>query len=304
MPARHRVYVQNTDFPGASPLKPGGIGDEISARKTGKKMILCADDFGIRADVNEAILDLVARGRLSAVSCLVNYPGAEDALWKLIRQGDDRIDIGLHFNFTEGIPAAPPPDIPTLVDVATGQFTGFGRLHAGAWRGRFPASELRREMEMQYGRFVEVAGRPPDHIDGYLHVHQFPGVGETMMAFLASLPADAIPRYVRNTGQPWRFLKRQGRLFLKAAFIGFYGHSFRRYLLSQGWRTNDGFAGVYNVRRRVNYGRLFQRFVECLPEANGVLVTHPGQAEPWRRAEYITIRDAILPAGLVHRFRL
>ena len=36
-----------------------------------KALILCADDFGLTDGISEAILDLAASGRVSAVSCMV-----------------------------------------------------------------------------------------------------------------------------------------------------------------------------------------------------------------------------------------
>ena len=41
---------------------------------TPRRIILCADDYGIAPGVNDAIRDLVARGRLNATSVMVVAP--------------------------------------------------------------------------------------------------------------------------------------------------------------------------------------------------------------------------------------
>src|SRR5260221_6226051 len=60
------------------------------------KMIVCADDFGLRDDINSAVLELCGLGKLSAVSCMVVLERCSLTAVKplLVHQG--RIDIGLH----------------------------------------------------------------------------------------------------------------------------------------------------------------------------------------------------------------
>ena len=44
-----------------------------------RKIVLCADDYGLAPGVSRAIRELLASGRLSATSCMVVYPEfAED----------------------------------------------------------------------------------------------------------------------------------------------------------------------------------------------------------------------------------
>ena len=38
--------------------------------KSGVRLVLCADDFGISKGVDDAILELSSKGRLSAISCM------------------------------------------------------------------------------------------------------------------------------------------------------------------------------------------------------------------------------------------
>ena len=59
-------------------------------------MILCADDYGFRADIDAAILELCGSGRLSAVSCLAALERCQPAALEQLRAHESRVDIGLH----------------------------------------------------------------------------------------------------------------------------------------------------------------------------------------------------------------
>src|SRR3569623_410266 len=72
-------------------------GDSGTAR-----FAICIDDFGLHPAVDEAILALVGRGRVTATSCMVGAPAwTSDA--PRLRQVFDagRVDAGLHFDLTE-----------------------------------------------------------------------------------------------------------------------------------------------------------------------------------------------------------
>src|SRR4051794_20452051 len=65
--------------------------------------VLCADDYGLSPGISSAIRDLIARGRLSAPSCMTMSPFWPDhASW--LKPYADQVDVGLHLTLT-----APPP---------------------------------------------------------------------------------------------------------------------------------------------------------------------------------------------------
>ena len=66
-----------------------------------KYFTLCADDFGYSTEVSQGILSLISIERLTATSCMTNMPDWKNSASKLIPY-KDQIDIGLHFNLTEG----------------------------------------------------------------------------------------------------------------------------------------------------------------------------------------------------------
>src|SRR5262249_45689378 len=65
-----------------------------------RPFILCADDYGLTSGIDEAILDLCAHGRLSAVSAMVAAPAwrADAARLRAVGTG---VEVGIHLSFTE-----------------------------------------------------------------------------------------------------------------------------------------------------------------------------------------------------------
>ena len=68
-----------------------------------RRIVLCADDYGISPAVNVAIRDLIVRGRLSATSVMVTAPAFdrfEAAALDVLNASRQRVAIGLHFTLT------------------------------------------------------------------------------------------------------------------------------------------------------------------------------------------------------------
>jgi len=238
-------------------------------------IVLCADDYGIAPGVGRAIRDLLGRGRLSATSCMVVSPDFA-AEGPLLTPYIGRADIGLHLTLTQG--------------------RSLGRLMLAAYTRRLDREATAAEVERQVARFTQIVGRPPDFIDGHLHVHQLPGVRAGLIEFVLSLPAEGRP-YIRNTRLRLRKLWKRRLPWLKAASIGVFGARMLAELRAAGLATNQGFAGVYNFRNWRRYPEYLPRFVQCLDNPNGILVVHPGNKTEWRRQELEALRGFTFPSG-------
>lgn len=218
-------------------------------------MILCADDFGMTEDINLAISELSRAGKIDAVSCMVNLPHfTADALAAL-----GVVQTGLHLTLAET-----PREFRSLV--------------LRAYTRRLDRQEIYEKLSAQYDRFVEVAGCPPDFIDGHLHVQQLPVVRDAVVEFVQTRCADHPPR-VRNAALPLR------QCSPKSFLIAAPGRALRKKLLRAGIPTNDGFGGIYNYSDYMRYPQHLQKFLHTVPQT-GIIMVHPGLDEPWRRAEY------------------
>ena len=261
-------------------------------------MILCADDYGLRGDIDDAIVDLCAAGKLTGVSCMaaVERLGA-DAMKRLL-QHQAVVDIGLHLCLTdEGLAWSAGAH----TESPGGCAPSFSSLLKAALTGRVNPQRIRREIAAQYNLFLSKGGRSPDHIDGHLHVHQLPGVREGLLEFVLSLPPEKRP-YIRNTAMPMQSLWKSGLPWAKAFLIGVLGTAMKARLSKAGVATNQGFAGVYDFRKWRQYPGYLPGFASCLVEPRGILVVHPGREADWRRQEYCTLKEFAFPSGSLNRF--
>ena len=255
-------------------------------------MIICADDYGMRADIDRAILQLCETKKLTAVSCMVLFERCDGAAMKKIREHEAEIDIGLHFCLTN-------ENLPLLAPLEKTALPEFGKLFRRAVFRQLKRAEITALLSAQYELFLQKAGRAPDYIDGHLHSHQLPVIAEALVGFVAQLPAEKKP-YVRNTRLDTKKLRAKKLPALKAGFIGAFGARLKKKLRAAKIPTNDGFSGIYDFKDWKNYADFFPKFADCLPEKNGILVTHPGFDEDWRRSEFETLEKF---SGGANRFQ-
>ncbi len=224
-----------------------------------KRIVVCGDDFGMNADIDEGMIELAGMGRLSAVSCLALGPSfAADAR----RLAPLDVDVGLHVNFTESLePRAEP--MPTL-----------GRLILKAYAGRLDSAWIDAQLTRQFDAFEAALGRAPDYVDGHQHVHQLPGIRSRLLLLLKR-------RYGEN--RPWLRQTTPGmqsgiplREAFKARVIGALGAAaLAREAHKDGLRTNRRLLGVYGFdggKRR--YADLLQNWLFNARDCD-VLMCHP-----------------------------
>ena len=221
----------------------------------GNRITICADDFGMTADINCATADLARAGKIDAVSCMVNLPFfTADELAAL-----GAVQLGLHFTLAET-----PQEFRNLV--------------LRAYTRQLKRQEIYNELAAQFDHFEEVAGRRPDFIDGHLHIQQLPVIRDVVIEFIQNRCADNPPR-VRNAAMPL------SQCSLKSFFIAAPGRVLKRKLLNAGIPTNEGFGGIYDYRDFMRYPQHLEKFLRTVP-GGGIIMVHPGLDEPWRRAEY------------------
>jgi chitin disaccharide deacetylase len=243
-----------------------------AAVKPTRRVILCADDYGLAPGVDAAIRDLLGRGRLSATSVMVVAPtfdrGEALALAGL-DTGSRRPAVGLHVTLT----APHRPLTAGFRPQADHAFPSLGRMMVLGLSRRLDASALAAEIRAQIEAFTTAFGRPPDFVDGHQHVQLLPRVSE---AFLDAVK-DLAPRaWVRQCGRTAPFAQRLGDR--KGLVLDILSHRFRRLAAGRAIAVNPAFAGTYDFGDAAAFAALFPRFLDHLPDG-GVVMCHPGRVD-------------------------
>ena len=248
----------------------GPNGSEIShhpqAPSGHRRVVLCADDYGLSPGIGLAIRDLLILGRLSATSCMTAGPfWASEA--EHLKPFIDKADLGLHLTLTDQSPAGPCPKL-----APHGRLPALPKLVTAALFRQLPLAEIEVETHRQIDRFEAAMGRPPDHIDGHQHVHGLPGIRD-IVARTAKTRLG--PRgYVRITDAPLRFLA-QAPSGLRAAIVAILGHGLTGMLDQAGIRHNRAFSGVRGFQEKVPYLDLI-RSALALKAPELLVMCHPG----------------------------
>lgn len=241
-----------------------------------KKIILCADDFGLRPGVNRAILDLASKGRLSATTVMTTSPLLESDRKTLAAHS---LDLGLHFDLTEFPPLTGKSPVPGPVSLR--------KLLLASWSNTLRQDVVAAELQAQMNKFRDLFGSWPRFLDGHEHVHQLSGVRQ------AALAQAKKHRMVLRCGDDTlnRIFARRTAIS-KSIAIGFMGRRLRNEAVRRQVRVNSAFSGLYDFSQGLQYEKLFRRFTSNIVPGT-LIVCHPGVAEPvadpigpQREAEY------------------
>lgn len=234
-----------------------------------KQIVLCADDYGQAPAISAGIRQLLALGRLSAVSCLVNQPDWEAAGTALTNYSG-HVDIGLHFNLTHGAPISA-----ALRSVFGKQFPSLNRLIVRAYLHQLSQAAIESECLAQLDRFTQVMGRLPDFIDGHQHVHQFPIIRDAVIAAFKKR-LDTSRAYIRLPCEKLSW--REDLLQVRKWMIRLLGQrSLKRLLGDAKIAHNTTFAGAYRFDKSADYPAIFRDFLVQV-ESGGLIMCHPGSA--------------------------
>jgi predicted glycoside hydrolase/deacetylase ChbG (UPF0249 family) len=233
-------------------------------------LIVMADDYGIGPPTSQAILDLAARGLVTATVFLVNSPHAEAAVEGWRRSGVP-LEVGWHPCLTMDRPIVPPERVPSLVR-GDGSFYPLGAFLGRLLSGRVRAGDVAAEMAAQYRRYCELVGHPPAFVNGHQHVHVFPPVA----GVLAQLLGGQSPRpYVRRVRESWRVLARVPGARIKRLVLSGFGLATRCLFDRAGTPGNDWLAGITDPVC-VADPAYFSRWLAHMPGRVVELMCHPG----------------------------
>jgi len=220
----------------------------VHATSVARTVVLCADDYGVAPGVSRGIRELLAAGRLSATSCMVDFPEFCDE-GPALAEFADRADIGLHVTLT--------------ID------RGLARVMADAYLRRFSAQAIAAEVDRQLEVFMRVMGRAPDHIDGHQHVHVLPIIRDAVCDAAARVGA-----YVRNLHVPLTRTLGRPSTFVSAC-LSVMSWRIAREARRRGVETNEGFAGTRRFDAATPYRALMHSMIAGARDGE-LWVCHPG----------------------------
>ena len=236
-----------------------------------RRLIVNADDFGLTAGVNRAIVEAHRDGIVTSATLMASGAAFADA----VQVSPANLSIGCHVLLVDGRPVANSRDVPSLTNTASGEFerniSGFATRALG---GRLAANEVEVEASAQI-RKLQAAGVQVSHIDTHKHTHIFPRV---LRPLLAAAKACGV-RAIRNPyGKiAWGMIAGSPRLwkrYWQTRVLNVFAEKFRRAVSEAGMVAPDGSLGI--VLTGVLDERTFQLVLESIPEGTWELVCHPG----------------------------
>jgi predicted glycoside hydrolase/deacetylase ChbG (UPF0249 family) len=229
-----------------------------------KYIILCADDYGQTRAISQAIIDLLKNRRLTATSCMVTSSAwPEHASWLISYK--NQVDIGLHFNLTEGKP----------IDHLSQAFVPLSHLLLKSHLRWLNKHAIRIELNAQLDQFISVMGMLPDFIDGHQHVHQFPIIRDALLeVYEERLRKHGC--YIRCIDDPRALWNVKTVAYRKKLILQLSGAiALKKNLVKRNIPHNKSFSGVYSFGSHIQYESLFRLFLKDI-EQSGLIMCHPG----------------------------
>lgn len=238
-----------------------------------RRLIVNADDFGLTAGVNRAVLEAHREGILTSTSVMAGGAAFVEAV-ELARP-QVRLAVGCHVVLLDGKAVSGAPNTLSM----NGQdlrrsLLGFA---IAVKRGQVAAEDIGQEARAQIRR-VQKAGLSPSHVDTHKHAHMLPQVARPLLraARECGVPAVRNP-YEPLRAVPWPVVKRRPRLWLRLLRVlrmSAYASGFRRMAEEAGLRTTDGTLGIV-VTGSLDLEAL-NAVIVAMPEGTWELVCHPG----------------------------
>jgi chitin disaccharide deacetylase len=236
------------------------------------RLIVNADDFGLTAGVNRAVVELHRAGVLTSATLMARAAATGEAI--ALGLANPTLGVGCHVVLVDGEPVLPAREVPTLVCARTGQFhRTLGKFLTRLFTGRIRASEIEAEAAAQIA-FLKNHGLRLTHVDTHKHTHMFPAV---LRPVLRAAKAAGIGM-VRNPFEPeWAVHATPRASAARAAEVFALrkmGPYFKRLLASHGVMATDGTIAV--VGTGTLDGDAVRSLLKQLPAGTWELVTHPG----------------------------
>jgi chitin disaccharide deacetylase len=243
-----------------------------------RRLIVNADDFGLTAGVNRAIVEAHTGGIVTSSTLMAGGSAFDDAI-RLAKQLP-RLSVGCHVVLIDGEPVLEANRLPTITAAGNGRARfrdGLKSFAARALTGRLDPTEIEAETSAQI-RKIQSAGINVSHVDSHKHTHLFPAVLRPMLraAHACGVRAVRNPFGPRKPLKPGQLLARPGlwTRYAEVRILSTLAGKFRDAARLEGMTTPDGTLGV--VVTGTLDEELFRAIAEIIPEGTWEFVCHPG----------------------------
>jgi len=278
---------------------------------TSRTLIVCGDDLGLHAAINEGIFRCHEEGVLRVASLVVAGDAAEEALQ--YAHAHDGLDVGVHLTLLDAKPVGNPEPWRGLLDrqgcfPPSAHASSLARLAARVTAR--PGAAL-AEFAAQIDR-AEDLGLRPTHADGHNHLHLLPSLARGVVELCVDrgIPWLRVPRGPVRRLISWRWSADRGGI--KGTMVRAAGAAAVGRLRGTPLRTADHLIGLGLFGERVT-APLLAGLVDHLQVGITEWMAHPAapsrdlaSAFPWgsgwggEMAALCdpTVRDALDRAGV------
>ena len=243
-----------------------------------RRLIINADDFGLTAGVNRAIVEAHERGVVSSATLMANGQAFAEAV--ALARAKPGLGVGCHVVLVDGAPVLDQSQVASLLDPRLDRagarrfregITNFGAL---ALLGRLAPDEIEAEAAAQI-RKLQSAGVAVTHLDSHKHTHLFPRVLRPLLRAAKSCGVRAIRNpFERLQGSQLAASPSMWKRWIEVGVLGSLAKQFREAVQQAGIFTPDGTLAI--VATGSLNERLLRLMIENLPDGTWELVCHPG----------------------------
>jgi hopanoid biosynthesis associated protein HpnK len=238
-----------------------------------KRLIINADDFGLCAGVNRAIVEAHTHGVLTSTTLMANMPAALEAVQ--LAKSLPGLGVGVHLTLVEGRPLSKIDEVACLTNEA-GEFAySPGKLVVMSLVSGQVRRAIKAELSLQI-QWVIDCGIKPTHLDSHKHVHAFP----TLHPIICELAEYFGIPYIRNVYEPG-YVCGAGWPAVQAGGKG-RARKLRAMAKLSGLRNSRYFANnmLFGVAHTGTIDALFfKALAQCPWQGRAEVMTHPGYPE-------------------------
>ncbi len=249
-----------------------------------RRLIVNADDFGLTAGVNRAIVEAQEGGIVTSSTLMANAGAFGEAagMARALAASHAHFSVGCHVVLLDGEPLLPADRVGSLLQPGAQNGSRQFRVKLNdfviaSFRNKLNPSEIEAEASAQFER-LQAAGVRLSHFDTHKHAHMFPAA---LKPLLRAARERGVPAVRNPFGRVWPLpivdLLRKRTLWLRFAELNVlrnFAARFRREVEAHGMRTTDGSLAVL-VTGCLDL-KLFTAIADSIPDGTWEFVCHPG----------------------------